>query len=197
MNNTSINNKMTSCPCNTMSVENALVEEVCHDSRTSGHILISYPIKDECGKSKRTLLRLNVTRNTKIISHCGKPLFLCDIKKGMCIDACFSSSMTRSIPPQSNAFEITVLKKKDEINITTGCVLNVDIRRGFLLTGTPHRPSQQMRFILTDTTIIRDKCGKSIRLCSLRPGQMVRVEHASFQTASIPPQTTAFCIQIV
>ncbi len=197
MNNTNVNNQMLSRPRDTMCVENALVEDVCTDSRMSGHILISYSVKDDCGKSKKTLLRLNVTRNTEIVDHRGRSLCLCEIKKGMRIDARFSSNMTRSIPPQANACEITVLKKKDEVSVTTTRVLNADVRNGFLLTGVPCNPSQQMRFIITDATVILDKCGRPIRLCSLCAGQMVRVEHASFQTASIPPQTTAFCVQIV
>ena len=50
---------------------------------------------------------------------------------------------------------------------------------------------------MTDSTIILDRRGNRIQLENLRPGQMVRIEHATFQTASIPPQTTAFRVQVL
>ncbi|MGB4440515.1 MAG: hypothetical protein WBJ13_15125 [Sedimentibacter sp.] len=54
-----------------------------------------------------------------------------------------------------------------------------------------------MRFVVTDATVIRDRRGRQIRLSNLRPGEFVRVEHANFQTMSLPPQTTAFNIQVL
>lgn len=39
--------------------------------------------------------------------------------------------------------------------------------------------------------------GRNIGIENLRPGQLVRINHANFQTASIPPQTTAFSIQVL
>jgi hypothetical protein len=39
--------------------------------------------------------------------------------------------------------------------------------------------------------------GRRIRLSDLFSGLRVRVEHATFMTASIPPQTFAFVIQVI
>lgn len=55
----------------------------------------------------------------------------------------------------------------------------------------------QMRFIVSDSTVMLDRRGNRINLRNLRPGMKVRVEHADFQTASIPPQTTAFRVQVL
>jgi len=54
-----------------------------------------------------------------------------------------------------------------------------------------------MRFVVSQATEILDQTGSSIPLSALQPGQMARIEHANFQTASIPPQTTAYRIQVI
>jgi len=105
--------------------------------------------------------------------------------------------MTRSIPPQSNAFRITVVGENEPSNVTVGRVLSTDINNNFLYTGRANSISSIMRFVITDATRILDRRGNRISLRNLRPGQTVRVEHATFQTASIPPQTTAFNVQII
>lgn len=198
MNNISADNRGTiSQRGNVMRVDNALVEEVFTGGRTTGHILISYAVRGQRGLIHIELLQLNVGRDTVIINQFGEPVCLCNIKKGMWIDAEFSSAMTRSIPPQSGAFRIVVRQQKPSVSVTTDRVVKVDVNNGFLYTGNPHRPSDQMRFVITNTTVILDQNGRPIRLCSLRPRQLVRVEHASFQTASIPPQTTAFRVQVL
>ncbi|HAQ40379.1 MAG TPA: hypothetical protein DCM73_05805 [Clostridiales bacterium] len=73
----------------------------------------------------------------------------------------------------------------------------VDTDNSFLYTGNPNDIFSQMRFVITDATTIRDRRGRRIRLSDLRPGEFVRVEHAIFQTLSIPPQTTAFNVQVL
>lgn len=115
----------------------------------------------------------------------------------MIVDAVFSAAMTRSIPPQARAFSITVIDENRQTNITEGRVMAVDTNNGFLYTGNPNDIFSQMRFVITDATTIRNRRGRIIRLSDLRPGDFVRVEHAIFQTMSIPPQTTAFNVQVL
>lgn len=182
---------------NIMRVENALVEEVVTNSRTSGFIVISYGVRGQGNMIQIELLRLNVGRDTVIINQFGERTCLCEIRKGMFIDAEFSAVMTRSIPPQSNAFRIVVRQKETFTSVTTDRVVKVDVNNGFLITGNPANPARQMRFVISNATVILDQRGRSIRLGSIRPGQMVKVEHANFQTPSIPPQTTAFRIQLL
>ncbi len=75
--------------------------------------------------------------------------------------------------------------------------MEIDRNNNFLITGNPDDMMSQMRFVVNDMTEIYDRRGNRIRLRDLRPGQMVRVEHADFMTASIPPQTTAFSIWVI
>ncbi|MBP6887197.1 MAG: hypothetical protein KBC20_03970 [Oscillospiraceae bacterium] len=66
-----------------------------------------------------------------------------------------------------------------------------------LVTGHPSDINRQKRFVVTDDTVIRNRNGRLIPLGALRPGQRVEITHANFQTMSIPPQTTAFRIQVL
>jgi len=73
----------------------------------------------------------------------------------------------------------------------------IDVNNNFLYTGNPNNVDSQIRFVIPNSTIISDQNGNPIDLDSLQQGQMVRVTHANFQTASIPPQTTAFHVQLI
>lgn len=180
---------------NMMSVNGALVEEVSllHTGGSIGFLVVS-----SAGALSVGRLRLNVSRNTVILGDRGRPMCLCDIRRGMRVDALFSPVFTRSLPPQSAAFLIVVRREAQPADfVTTDRVIRVDPANRLLLTGNPRNVNNQIRFVVTDDTVILDRNGRRIQLRALRPGQTVRVTHANFQTPSIPPQTTAFVIQVL
>lgn len=181
---------------NFLSVEDAIIEEIYLENMKNGYVLITYSEKDDEGVLQTEHLRLNVGPSTSIQTPYGETLSLYGLERGMHINALFSSAMTRSIPPQSQAYRITVIPDDDFIYITTDRVVEVDLKNGFLYTGNPNDISDQMRFVITDATTILNQNGDRVRLDKIRLGQMVSVEHATFQTPSIPPQTTAFRIYI-
>lgn len=183
---------------NIMRIDNALVEEVfCYDNSV-GHILISYAVRDADQVTSIQTLRLNTGRNTVILNMFGRRINACQLRKGMWINAVFSSRMTRSIPPQANAFLIIVKRNpRPQNNTTDGRIASVDPRNRFLITGNPNDINSQIRYTISDDTVILNRFGNPIPLRALRPGQMVRITHADFQTASIPPQTAAYRIQII
>ncbi|OYP57947.1 hypothetical protein C8E03_11654 [Lachnotalea glycerini] len=183
---------------NIMRIDNALVEEVSAPNRATGYLLVSYAVLKPKGMTSIQLLRLNIGRNTVILNSFGLSMCLCDIRKGMWIDSLFSPIMTRSIPPQSSAFLIVARRElKSSVSVTTDRIAMVDVNNNFLYTGNPNNINSQIRFALSNSTTISDRNGNPVSLRSLRPGQMVRVTHANFQTASIPPQTTAFHVQLL
>ncbi len=143
------------------------------------------------------LLQLNVDWDTILINQFGDSISLCTVRKGMWINAEFSAAMTRSIPPQTKAFRIVAFVQMPAYRTTTDWIVSVDVANGFLVTGNPDDETDQMRFVVSRATEILDQNNNSIRFSSLQPGQLVRVEHANFQTASIPPQSTAYRIQLV
>lgn len=177
-------------------VQDAIIEEVVIDNRT-GFVTISYGVMGDRCMVYMQLVTLVVGRDTVIRNQFGQNLSLRDLREGMIVDAEFSSAMTRSIPPQSRAYRITVIRQNDGVSITEDRVLSVDTNNGFFYTGDANDMLSQMRFVVNNETRIMDRRGNRIRLRDLRPGQLVRVEHANFQTMSIPPQTTAFNVQVL
>lgn len=177
-------------------VEDAVIEEIFIDNAT-GYVTISNGVLDNAGMIHIDLIRLIVNRDTIIQDQFGNNLELWDLREGMRVDAEFSSVMTRSIPPQSMAYRIIVSVLDDLINVKIDRVIRIDTKNNFLYTGNPNDIEDQMIFVITDATIILDRRGNRISLESIRPGQMVRVEHATNQTFSIPPQTTAFRVQLL
>lgn len=197
MNNDNFTPQMYLISKDIIRVENALVEEVFTDSSTTGHVLISYDVTDQNNLTGVNQVSLNVGRNTIIINENGENLSLNDLSEGMRIDAEFSTVMTRSIPPQSQAYRIVVLNEEPNISVTVDRVVGVDTSNGFLLTGNPYDMYDQKIFNISDTTIILDQNDMPIPLEAIQPGQMVRVEHAIFQTLSIPPQSPAYLVQVL
>lgn len=181
-----------------ISVSNALVEEVSTQNERTGFIIISYSRSRPNQSTSTERVQLNVNRNTVILNSVGQNMCFCNIQRGMQVNAVFSSAMTRSIPPQSNAFLIIVQRgPRPSMRTTTGPIARVDVRNRFLYTGNPNNINSQTRFVITNQTTIRNRSGNPIGLRALRPGQMVRITHADFETAGIPPQTTAFHVQLL
>lgn len=186
---------------NLLRINNALVEEASCLNASNGYIILSYSAPAANQMVTIQTIRLNVGRNTVILNSSGQNLSLCRIRKGMWVNAVFSSRMTRSIPPQANAYLIVVRRAAQSPNlpsaVTTDRIVSVDTRGGFLTTGNPFNPNRQTRFVMSNATPVTDQLGRSVGIRALRPGQLVRITHANFQTASIPPQTTAYRIQIL
>ena len=178
-------------------VENAFTQEVVADTDRTGYLLISFEVNDENNRIYMQEVRLNVGNDTIIMDESDEPLDLYDLKEGMNVAADFSSAMTRSIPPQAAAYRIVVLEKDAAVNITTDRVVSVDINNNFLTTGNSYDINDQMVFAISDETVILDQEDNTISLEDIEPGQLVRVEHAIFQTLSIPPQSPAYRVQVI
>ncbi len=182
---------------NVIHVDNALIEEVVVNNARTGYLVITFEVSEENSVTYMEEIRLNIGGRTIIIDENGRPLNLYDLSVGMRIDADFSAAMTRSIPPQSNAYRIVVLEEEPSVEITMDRVISVDTRNNFLLTGNPNDVNDQFIFTISRDTLIRNQDNRPISLREIQPGQMVRVEHANFQTLSIPPQSPAYRVQVI
>ena len=180
-----------------MQAQNVLVEEVYTPDSRTGYIVISYLVPGENNMLFTELLQLNVGWDTILTNQFNESISLCRIIKGMRINAWFSTAMTRSIPPQSNAYRIVAFLPAPSVRTLTDRVAYTDPVNGFLYTGNPNNIADQIRFVISNMTQIVDHSGNPIPLESLQPGQLVRVEYGDFQTASIPPQTPAFLVQVL
>lgn len=182
---------------NIIRVENAVIEEVNVETCESGYILISYTVPRPNSGNQNEQIRLNVSRYTIILSQYGAPLSLCNLDVGMRVNAEFSAAVTSSIPPQSSAYSIIVIRDESNTMVTTDRVVSNDAVNGVLTTGNPFDLSEQISFIISDDTIINGRNGNRIPLGQVKPGQMVMVEHANFQTMSIPPQSPAYRVKVI
>ncbi len=178
-------------------IENALVEDVYTSNSRTGYVLVSHAAYGRNEMINIELLQLNVDWDTILVNQFGDSISLCTVRMGMRVNAEFSAAMTRSIPPQTKAYRIVAFLQTPMYRITTDRIVSVDVINGFLNTGNPDDEFDQMRFVVSRATEILDQNNNPIRLSSLQPGQLVRIEHANFQTASIPPQSTAYRIQLV
>lgn len=180
-----------------MRIENAVVEDVFVGNRGDGYILVSRGVPGVSNMLFKELFRLNVSRSTKIRNSRGRNINLRYIDTGMRINAIYSSAVTRSIPPQAEAYEITVLAETMSAGVTIDRVVYVDTRNNYFITGNPRNPEDQIKFVVNDRTVIRDHQGRRIWLGDLQAGQMVKVEYSGHMTSSIPPQTAAYRVQII
>ncbi|MDF2474237.1 MAG: hypothetical protein K0R21_2019 [Anaerocolumna sp.] len=195
--------EICNCNCNgpsgddgSIRVQDAIIEEINFIDRI-GHVTISYGIPGDFNMIHMELVTLIVSQDTVIRNESGRSLSMRDLREGMLVDAVFSSAMTMSIPPQARAFRITVKNSVNPYDVTVDNVLRVDTRNNFLYTGTLNDRASQIRFVITNATVILDRRGRRINLRDLRVGETVRVEHANFMTRSIPPQTTAFRVHVL
>lgn len=186
---------------NIMQINNALVEDVFCSNNSSGFIVVSYSPTGRNNMNSTQNIQLNINDNTVIMNSLGQHVCPCCIQEDMIINAIISSRMTRSIPPQSNALLIIIQRRSrpqlPQTSTSIDRIAFVDTENNFLYTGNPNNINTQTRYVITDTTVIVNRLGNRIPLRALRPGQTVRIIHANFQTASIPPQTTAFRIEVL
>lgn len=181
---------------NVIRVFSAVIEEVSRD-RNITFVTIAYNGRNCVGCNGSGTVRLVVNQETTIHNERGRNIRAGELERGMTVDANFSSVMTRSIPPQSQAFFIQVTRRANRTQTTVGRIIEVNTRNNFILVLRNQNPASAIRFNVSPNTVILDFFGRRTSLSSLISGLRVRVEHATFMTASIPPQTTAFTIQMI
>lgn len=174
-------------------ISNAVIREITRDR----DVFLVTVVHRERQRREEQEIRLVVSRETRIFDVNRRRLRPSELEVGMVIDALISNAMTRSIPPQARAFEIIVIERRRAREETVGRILQVNTRNNFILTISSRNASSIIRFNVGPETVILDRFGRRIRLSDLFSGLRVRVEHATFMTASIPPQTTAFVIQVI
>lgn len=176
-------------------VSDAVIEEINRNGNAT-FVTIVYNDCERC-RGPEKIVRLVVNRDTIIRDERGRNIRPGELERGMVVAAIFSSAMTRSIPPQSQAFSIRVKSRPNMNKVTVGRIVEVNKRQNFVITASSFNPVSRIRFNVSENTVILDALGRRIRLSMLFPGLRVRVEHAGFMTASIPPQSPAFVIRII
>ena len=176
-------------------LQDGVIQRIFGDGR-SRFVTVLMNMDNRFGPNQFQFITLVVTPTTLLRNQNLRPIRFQDLRVGMRISAAYSSRMTRSIPPQAVAFSIIAIIEEPYV-VSSGRVAFVDTRNRTLTTGRANDINSQVIYNVTESTDIFDRNGFRIRLNQIRPGDVVRIEHATFQTASIPPQTTAYRIEII
>ena len=199
------------------SISNGIIEDITRDRNDT---LVTETFRNRSGNRGNDTIRLVVGPRTMILDMNGRPVSPNALRVGMVIDAQASASMTRSIPPQAAAFFIRIVRnanvepprpepprpprpepprppRPEPSRTTDGRIWNIDRNNRSFETITDRNFSTLTRFNVSDDTRIFDRMGRPMRFSGLNLGMRVRVQHANFMTASIPPQTTAFEVRVL
>lgn len=185
-------------PGNSMTnISNGRIDNINFEGGTT-FVTISYTDCAICRDSRQTV-RLVVRENTLIFDENGNIISARNLRTGMIINATISSAMTRSIPPQAFAYIIRIIRRPvtETDNTTIGRIIDIDRQNRQFTTIRDGNLSSTVRFNVSADTVILNRNGRPIDFSRLVPGLRVRVRHANFMTASIPPQTTAFEVRIL
>ena len=176
-------------------LQNGLIQQIVGNA-ANGFITVLTNADNRFRPNQFEFITLVVTPGTLLRDQNFRPIRFQDLQVGMMIAAAYSSRMTRSIPPQAIAFSI-IADIQEPFVVSTGRVAFVNAVNRTLTTGSLNNINSQVIYNLSDSAEVVDRNGARIRLNQLRPGDVVRIEHASFQTASIPPQTTAYRVELL
>lgn len=179
----------------TINIANGTIEEIFRERDTT-FVTVTYR-EGSNNRGREQTVRLLVHPRTIILDTNGNPVRASALRVGMVINATISSAMTRSIPPQSSAYQILIVRRPREKNIVIGRILDINRNNRSFTTISDNNLSTVIRFNLADNARILDRSGRNINFSRLMPGMLVRVLHADFMTASIPPQTTVFEVRIL
>lgn len=173
-------------------IQRGRIEDITRDNRNT-LVTVSY----SQGREMTQRIRLVVNNRTLIFDEFGNTVRPSELQRDMIINAVVSSAMTRSIPPQANAFVIRIVRRPASDNIITGRIIDIDRDSRMFTTITGNDPASIVRFSVPNNTPIFDMEGRPMGFARLFPGLRVQVRHAAFMTASIPPQTTAREIRVI
>lgn len=178
-----------------ININNGLIESIERQGNTT-LVTVSYTEYRNRQRFDQTV-RLVVGNNTLILDENGNAIPVRELQNGMIINAVVSSAMTRSIPPQASAFLIRIVRRPRPDNIAIGRIVDIDRQNRSFTTISSRNPASIIRFNVPADALILDRFGRRMNFSRLMPGMQVRVRHATFMTASIPPQTTAFEIRVM
>lgn len=184
-------------------VTEARIEHIWRSNSQNGLVTISYD--DRANRRFNELVTLIVSPVTAIQSTSNRRINFNDLRVGMRVNAIFSSSMTRSIPPQAVAFLIVVLDRRERTEVTEGSVTNVDLRNRTLEIRERDRGRDRDRdrdrnritFHVTNSTIIENQRGRRINLNDIRRDDRVRVEFRTMREPNRPNRNIAIQIQVL
>lgn len=176
-------------------ISNATIEEISKDRNNTLVTVVYRDRKNNRGEDQR--VRMVVGPGTVVVKMDGTRGTDADLREGMVVNAILSIASTRSIPPQSEAFFVEIVKGGMEDVTTIGRIVDIDRMGRNFTTISDGNFTSIVRFNVPPNIPITNRMGKTLDFSNLVPGMRVEVRHANFMTASIPPQTTAYEIKVL
>ena len=176
-------------------ISNATIEEISQDRNNMLVTAVYRDRRNNRGEDQR--IRMVVGPGTVVVTMNGTRGNAADLSVGMVVNAILSTTATRSIPPQSEAFLVEIVRGGNESSSTIGRIVDIDRRERNFTTIGDRDFTSIIRFNVPPNTPIINRMGRSMDFAGLIPGMRVEVRHANFMTASIPPQTTALEVKVL
>ncbi len=173
---------------------NGRIEDISFEN-ANAFLTISYSNCPACSATRQSI-QLLVNNTTRILDENGRPVPVTFLRTGMIVNASFSCATTRSMPPQAVAFMIRVVRRNVTDNTTIGVITDINRQNRSFITISNGNPVSVTQFNVPENAMIFDRFGRPMSFSGLRQGMRVFVRHANFMTPSIPPQTTAFEVQV-
>jgi len=176
-------------------ISNATIEEISQDRTNTLVTAVYRDRRNNRGEEQR--VRMVVGPGTVVVNMNGTRGNASDLSVGMVVNAILSMQATRSIPPQSEAFFVEIVRGGAENQTTVGRIVDIDRAGRNFTTISDGNFTSILRFNVPPNTPIINRMGRNMEFGGLIPGMRVEVRHANFMTASIPPQTTALEIKVL
>jgi len=152
---------------------------------------------------------LNLSEKTTFISAEGKEIKLADLSIGMMVEAEHSLMMTKSLPPQTPTYKVTVLDTAAETAAqpqklfgTSGAIENVIMKDGTVsqieIKGTrlaETAPDHVILNIEKETSLVNQR-GEIVKAEQLTEGAKVMGFYSPMLTRSLPPIGTAWKVVV-
>ena len=176
-------------------ISNATIEEISADRN---NLLVTAVYRDRRNnRGEEQRIRMVVGPGTVVVNMEGARANASELSVGMIVNAIVSNAMSRSMPPQAEAFFLEIVRGGMENNTTIGRIVDIDrMGRNFTTIGENNFISI-IKFNVPPNTPIVNQMGRKIDFNGLVPGMRVEVVHANFMTNSIPPQTTALEVKVL
>ncbi len=176
-------------------ISNGVIDEIIMDQE---NLLLTVVYIDGIDSENAQTIRLVVSPQTVVLNNNGMQVPASILCVGMVINAVISDAMTRSIPPQAAAHIIRIEREPlQEMMVTIGTIVEVDDNNRNFMTVSDGDFSTMIQFNVPEDALIFDRFGRPIHFGELKPQMKVKVCHANFMTASIPPQTTAYEVRVL
>ena len=176
-------------------ITNATIEEISQEKNNTLVTAVYRDRKNNRGEEQR--IRMVVGPGTVVVNMDGVRAMASQLTVGMIVNAIVSNVATRSIPPQSEAFFVEIVKEGMENPITVGRIIDIDRMGRSITTISDGDFTSIVKFNVPTNISITNRMGREMDFNGLFPGMRVEVRHANFMTASIPPQTTALEIKVL